>query len=211
MMASGHYTELHRGRLRPPLDLQLHHENGEWGRSVISDWQGTEKLGQGWLWLSFYNKHPDIQEAKWQACGPHGSGPNDVGRCPQQRYIVIEPGSVRALVASHLLDVIELRVLGVGAWRYIVISDQNIKLAPFGGCMDEWHVEGGRGWEDAVSSCQHISPVDCKQIVLWTRLVSQQCCKESGWNGQKQQQKEMRTWVTKKSSGAHPRTEIHLW
>lgn len=118
------------------------------------------------MWLSFYNKHPDIQEAEWQACGPHGSGPNDVGRCPQQRYIVIEPGSVRALVASHLLDVIELRVLGVGACRYIMVSGQNIKLASIGRAMLFLRLllllVTVRSNEDAVSSCQHISLVDCK-------------------------------------------------
>lgn len=115
------------------------------------------RAGRQWFVVSISIINDDVQEAEWKACGSNGSRPDDVCRRPQQRNIVIKPGPVKALVASHLLDVIELRVLGVGACRYIMVADQNIKLV--GG---EAVVTVRSEVEDAVSSCQHISLVDCK-------------------------------------------------
>lgn len=60
---------------------------------------------------------------------------------------------VKLLVSSHLLDVIELRVLGVGARCNVVVAGQNIKRAA---------VLVATVRSDTVSSCQHISLVDCK-------------------------------------------------
>lgn len=100
-----------------------------------------------------------VQVAEWQACGSHSSGPDDILGRPQQGNVVIKRGPIKAVVAAHLLHVVQLRVLGVGARRNVVVPDQNIKLASVGVVS-----VGG----DAVSSCQHIALVDCTNSIMDT-------------------------------------------
>lgn len=108
-------------------------------------------------------------------------------------------------MASHLLDVIELRVLGVGARRYIVVPDQNIKLVPVGGRPVV---------TDTVSSCQHISLVDCK-VVLWTRFVSEQKIRTEQGSSRRGLSSERETslatcyrWLANWVTGGHDWTEM---